>query len=212
MMKLVTFIGILILGLNSPLYAKEKTDSDSLRLERVDRIKLIEQRRAQRDKRRAERLEQIKAHRQQIIERIQQRFGEIQKEYQETYSADNKVTQQAACEPKTITLDQVNFAFDSDKLNGLATTTLDEVAKILESNPEVNVEVAGHTDIRGTHDYNDDLSMRRACSVVNYLKDKGITNTRLAPKAFGETKPVKLGVTEKDHAINRRVELAPQAQ
>lgn len=164
------------------------------------------------DQRRMEAAAQRQIHRQQVLQRIQERFSEIQDEFQGRQSTKTQTTTPSACQTQNLTLDQVNFAFNSDKLNNLATSTLDEVAKILNENPEQNIDVAGHTDVRGTEIYNDNLSMRRACSVVNYLEDKGVSTARLLPQARGESQPVKLGLSENDHAINRRVEIAPSAK
>ncbi len=68
-----------------------------------------------------------------------------------------------------------------DSLNGLVRTMLD--------NPNIVVELASHTDSRGTHDYNDTLSQRRAQSVVDYLVAEGIENERLQARGYGKRRP-----------------------
>ena len=84
---------------------------------------------------------------------------------------------------------------------------LDEVASILEKNPEMAVEVQGHTDNRGTAKYNQWLSEKRAEKVKDYLVSKGIDPSRLEAKGYGLTQPVASNATEEGRAQNRRVEL-----
>ena len=58
------------------------------------------------------------------------------------------------------------------------------------ANPDIIVEIQSHTDSRGSDSYNQDLSQRRAESVVEYLKSKGINANRLVAKGYGESKPI----------------------
>lgn len=60
----------------------------------------------------------------------------------------------------------------------------------MTSNPDMIVEVAGHTDLRGTDEYNLDLSRRRAKSVQAWLAERGIKAKRVATKGYGEAKPI----------------------
>jgi len=83
----------------------------------------------------------------------------------------------------------VYFDFDKHNIREGANDTLDMVAKTLEENPEMIVEVLGHTDAKGTDTYNIKLSDKRADSAIKYLKDKGIDESRLVPKALGEEVP-----------------------
>ena len=84
---------------------------------------------------------------------------------------------------------------------------LDEVASILEKNPEMEVEVQGHTDNTGSATYNQWLSEKRAQKVKDYLVSKGIDSSRLEAKGYGLTQPVASNATEEGRAQNRRVEL-----
>jgi outer membrane protein OmpA-like peptidoglycan-associated protein len=61
--------------------------------------------------------------------------------------------------------------------------------KLLEENPNVTIELSAHTDSKGSDQYNERLSQRRAESVVNYLIDHGIAADRLTPKGYGESRP-----------------------
>ncbi len=107
-------------------------------------------------------------------------------------------------------LENVLFDFDKDVIKTEAYPLLDNVAKILEKNPTMSVELQGHCDNVGTHEYNMDLSMRRSHAVKNYLIGKGILKNRMATEGFGFTKPVALNGTDAGRAMNRRVEIHPK--
>ncbi|MDR3159626.1 MAG: OmpA family protein [Zoogloeaceae bacterium] len=106
----------------------------------------------------------------------------------------------------------VNFDFDSDVLRPESGAVLDDVVKLAQANPEWKFEIGGHTDSRGTDAYNQDLSERRAASVVRYLTGAGIAASRLAAKGYGESRPLipETGDNEAARAQNRRVELVKQ--
>ena len=83
----------------------------------------------------------------------------------------------------------------------------DDVANVLSSHPELlMVKLAGHTDSRGTEEANLDLSFRRARSVLEALVSRGIERERLVTQGWGESRPLVEEKTEKEEAINRRVE------
>ncbi|MBL7828624.1 MAG: OmpA family protein [Saprospiraceae bacterium] len=89
---------------------------------------------------------------------------------------------------------------------------LDMVVAIMKQQPSLSVEIASHTDSRGSHTYNEDLSQRRANGVVEYLVMKGIARNRLMPHGYGESEPRNtcsdgITCTEKEHARNRRTEI-----
>ena len=101
---------------------------------------------------------------------------------------------------------QTLFDFDSAELTSEAKGNLDKVAEYLKLNEAIKIEVGGHTDNMGTSEYNQDLSMRRAESVVNYLVGKGIAADRLSPVGYGKDKPVADNDTEEGRHQNRRIE------
>ncbi len=107
-----------------------------------------------------------------------------------------------------IELRGVNFHYDSAELTEQAKAILDEVsAGLIASDEKKDIEVQGHTSTEGTDQYNMRLSQRRAASVVDYLKLKGVTNN-LYPKGYGESYPkVSPDKTEAERSVNRRVEL-----
>lgn len=96
---------------------------------------------------------------------------------------------------------------NSSYMRAEAYPLLDEVASILIENPDMKVEVQGHTDNTGSAKYNQWLSERRAQRVRDYLVSKGIDPSRLEAKGYGLTQPVASNATEEGRAQNRRVEL-----
>jgi outer membrane protein OmpA-like peptidoglycan-associated protein len=102
---------------------------------------------------------------------------------------------------------KINFKTNSDEIQGKKSfQILDIVAHILKSNPNIMVEVQGHTDNKGKHDYNVDLSQRRAESVKKYLVEKGVEEWRLKPVGYGPDSPIASNATKKGRDENRRVE------
>ncbi|HOO10852.1 MAG TPA: OmpA family protein, partial [Cyclobacteriaceae bacterium] len=83
---------------------------------------------------------------------------------------------------------------------------LDKVVEFLMANPSVEIEIAGHTDSKGSDDYNLNLSQGRSQSVVDYLISQGIDSYRLSAHGYGETRPIDTNDTDEGRASNRRVE------
>lgn len=106
-----------------------------------------------------------------------------------------------------IVLRGVNFEFDRAQLTANARTILDGVAEALNKAANVRIEVGGHTDAKGSDDYNQRLSERRAQSVVSYLTDKGVQSERMESRGYGETEPVADNESDEGRELNRRVEL-----
>ena len=105
-----------------------------------------------------------------------------------------------------IRLPRVTFEYASDRLRPEAFATLDEAVATLRMNPDLRIEVAGHTDNRGSDSYNQVLSQRRADAVRRYLVDNGVTNV-LTVRGYGESDPIADNGTEAGRAENRRVVL-----
>jgi len=101
--------------------------------------------------------------------------------------------------------EKILFGFDRSDLNASASGNLDKLAAILKEYPDTDIEVQGHTDSKGTDDYNMKLSERRASSVANYLRGKGVSGSRIKTKGYGESAPVASNDTESGRAQNRRV-------
>jgi OOP family OmpA-OmpF porin len=96
---------------------------------------------------------------------------------------------------------------NSSYMKAEAYPLLDGVASILMKNPEMEVEVQGHTDNKGTAEYNQWLSEKRAQRVKDYLVSKGVDPSRLEAKGYGFTQPMASNDTAEGRAQNRRVEL-----
>jgi OOP family OmpA-OmpF porin len=110
--------------------------------------------------------------------------------------------------PQTkIILEGTNFDFDKATLRPAGKAKLDENVKVLTTYPDINVEIAGYTDSIGTAKYNMGLSKRRAATVKKYLESKGIADSRMTTKGFGETHPIASNKTAAGRAKNRRVEI-----
>ena len=104
-------------------------------------------------------------------------------------------------------LEGVNFASGKADLTPEAREVLDRVVTSLAAYPEIRVEVAGHTDNKGSRALNTRLSQKRADAVKNYLAGAGISPDRLVAKGYGPDKPIATNDTEEGRAQNRRTEL-----
>ena len=100
----------------------------------------------------------------------------------------------------------VNFDTDSAKLKAESTTVLDQAVEVLNQQA-VSVRIEGHADSRGSDDYNQSLSEKRAKSVTDYLVSKGVDAARLTSAGYGESKPVVANDSAANMAKNRRVDL-----
>ena len=90
---------------------------------------------------------------------------------------------------KPVVVDNIFYDFDRATLRPESKTALDEMAQILRDNPNVTIEMASHTDRKGSDEYNIDLSSRRARSVIDYLISVGIAPERLQSQGYGKSRP-----------------------
>jgi peptidoglycan-associated lipoprotein len=114
--------------------------------------------------------------------------------------------QQAQVEMANILAQKVYFDYDKDQLRDDATATLDAKAAVLMANPTVTLLVTGHTDERGTAEYNLALGQRRAAQVKRYLVGRGVTDGRLSTQSLGDSQPAVQGSDEAAYQQNRRAE------
>jgi outer membrane protein OmpA-like peptidoglycan-associated protein/tetratricopeptide (TPR) repeat protein len=106
-----------------------------------------------------------------------------------------------------IVLRNIFFDTDKDQLKIESLPELKELAGFLKANPDVRIEISGHTDNQGEDDYNADLSLRRANAVKKYLVEReSIAENRLQTKGFGASMPIESNDTEAGRAANRRTE------
>jgi OOP family OmpA-OmpF porin len=124
------------------------------------------------------------------------------------------------CPPPKPTLGKVTAAgtyifkdiqFESNKasLKSSSFATLNNIAEALKAQPDMKVEIQGHTDSMGKHDYNVGLSQRRAETVKAYLVNKGVDSERMVPRGYGPDRPIASNGTNQGRAANRRVEFKP---
>jgi peptidoglycan-associated lipoprotein len=99
--------------------------------------------------------------------------------------------------------DRVFYDFDKSGLRPDARATLDKQAAWLAKYGNVNVQVAGNCDERGTEEYNLALGQRRANSAANYLKAKGVASARMSTISYGKDRPTAQGSNEEAWAQNR---------
>lgn len=99
----------------------------------------------------------------------------------------------------------IGFEYNSDRLKESSLPILNEIANVLKKFPKYRVIIIGHTDSKGTTEYNQDLSERRAKNVLNYMKDRGV-NSNMTPVGYGEDLPLADNGTPEGRAKNRRVE------
>jgi outer membrane protein OmpA-like peptidoglycan-associated protein len=106
-----------------------------------------------------------------------------------------------------ITLRGVNFELGKAVLLPISKDILQDVARSLVANPEVRVEVGGHTDSTGPRALNERLSLERAEAVKAYLVENGVAADRMEVRGYASTQPVASNKTASGRAQNRRVEL-----
>lgn len=107
---------------------------------------------------------------------------------------------------QVVRLNNVFFDFDKATLREESFVELDRVVKLLNENPSLEIEMSAHTDSKGSDEYNMKLSDNRARSVMEYILSKGISESRIQSKGYGETKPVAENDTDENRQLNRRVE------
>ncbi|RMG82802.1 MAG: peptidoglycan-associated lipoprotein [Bacteroidetes bacterium] len=107
---------------------------------------------------------------------------------------------------KTIVLNNIFFDFDKATLRPESEAEIQNVYTILKENPKLSIEIGGHTDSKGSDEYNQKLSEARAKAVVDRLIEMGISPDRLSYKGYGETQPIASNDTDEGRQLNRRTE------
>jgi outer membrane protein OmpA-like peptidoglycan-associated protein len=131
-----------------------------------------------------------------------------------TASATSTTTTTGSATITTISINNVLFDYDRAEIKAEFTTELDKVVDFLKNvNKNASIEVAGHSDSKGSDEYNLSLSKRRANAVMNYVSSKGISRARIKAIGYGESKPVASnenpdGSDNPDgRSLNRRTEI-----
>src|SRR5690606_16559219 len=109
-------------------------------------------------------------------------------------------------------LENIYYDFDKHNIRPDAALILDKLVATMRDNPTLHIELSSHTDSRGTHRYNMQLSQRRAQAAVDYLVSRGIARDRLVARGYGETKLVNkcsdgVPCSVAEHQANRRTEV-----
>jgi outer membrane protein OmpA-like peptidoglycan-associated protein len=108
-----------------------------------------------------------------------------------------------------IELDPIFFEFDKYNITSEAAFELDKVVQIMTKYPDMVLKIVAHTDIRGSENYNAQLSEKRAKSTEQYIISKGIDESRVSSEGKGESEPkvdCSGGCTKEQHQENRRSE------
>jgi flagellar motor protein MotB len=104
-------------------------------------------------------------------------------------------------------LHNVNFEFNSARLLDTSLPALRNLLVFLRQNPELVVEIGGHTDSIGSSAFNQRLSLQRALAVKSWLVEQGISENRISAVGYGATRPLSPNTTEEGRALNRRTEM-----
>ena len=99
----------------------------------------------------------------------------------------------------------IYFAYDSSTIDSRSEAVIREHAAYLRANPQANVILEGHTDERGTREYNISLGERRGYSVKEHFAAQGVAPQQMRVLSYGEERPAAYGSSEEDYAKNRRV-------
>jgi peptidoglycan-associated lipoprotein len=118
--------------------------------------------------------------------------------------------QRAQADMTTLLLQKIYFDYDQDLLRDDASAALDAKAAVLLANPAVTLTITGHTDERGTAEYNLALGQRRAAQVKRYLVARGVGDARLATQSLGDSQPAVMGTDDSAFQMNRRAEFEIQ--
>ncbi len=106
-----------------------------------------------------------------------------------------------------VTLSRIYFEYDRADFLPRALIQLEQLLNFMRRYPRMHIEVIGHTDIMGSVEYNQQLSLRRARAVQDWLVAKGIKQDRLSFTGYGSTQPVATNETSLGRSQNRRVEI-----
>jgi len=106
----------------------------------------------------------------------------------------------------TVTLVDIEFEYNKSTISNESLDMLFDISEQLKRNEQIRIQICGHTDDKGSDDYNMQLSLARANAVKNQLIKLGISEKRLATKGFGKTQPIVPNDSEENRKKNRRTE------
>jgi outer membrane protein OmpA-like peptidoglycan-associated protein/tetratricopeptide (TPR) repeat protein len=139
--------------------------------------------------------------------------GYLFKSYNFNYSEVNNfepivvnIDLERATEGSMAVLNNIFFDVDKYELKSKSIPELEKIVRFMQENPNIKVEISGHTDNSGQPSYNKQLSEKRALAVFHYLTQKGIASSRLSHIGHGPDKPLADNTTEEGRQQNRRIE------
>jgi peptidoglycan-associated lipoprotein len=106
----------------------------------------------------------------------------------------------------------IRFEFDRYDIRAQDTEILDANAESLKANPKLLILIEGHTDQRGTTEYNMALADRRAKASMNYLVSRGVRSNRISVISYGKERPICVKATEECWSQNRRAHFLVKGQ
>ncbi len=121
---------------------------------------------------------------------------------------DDQSAQSGAEEENLLAHSAVYFGFDESIVSDRARQIIRAHAEVLVQNPDVDLNLSGHADERGTREYNLALGEQRAIAVSAFFQEYGVEASRITTVSFGEEMPAVTGSDEESWALNRRVEIA----
>jgi len=125
---------------------------------------------------------------------------------EDSLNAAREAERVAQANMRSILTATIEFEFDASELQPGARAALDAKIRILAANPTVTLRIAGHTDERGSDEYNLALGQRRAAATMRYLVQHGLAANRFETVSYGEERPVAAGHEESAWCQNRRAE------
>jgi peptidoglycan-associated lipoprotein len=114
--------------------------------------------------------------------------------------------ERAVADARAILEERVHFDFDESAIRSDAAQVLRQKVQVLQASPDVRLRLEGHTDERGSAEYNQALGSRRAQAVLDFFLENGIPETRFVTTSYGEERPLVSASNESAWAQNRRVE------
>ena len=108
---------------------------------------------------------------------------------------------------RPVKMENIFYEFGKWDITKASEAELEKLVKLLNDNPNITIELSAHTDMKGTDEFNNELSQKRAQSCCDFLKQRGIESERLTPVGYGKTKPVVC-----DKALNKQYPWIPVEQ
>lgn len=125
---------------------------------------------------------------------------------QEAAEAERLARERALADARAILEARVHFDFDESRIRPDAESVLRQKVEVLRASPDVRLRIEGHTDERGSVEYNQALGARRAQAVLDFFLQHGLSETRFVTTSFGEERPLVNRSDEQAWAQNRRAE------